>query len=90
MALQDSGDARAVARARVMVREDPEVAVRFEAALVLHHADRPEADVYLVDALRSHNPIFWITALGALEAKHGRSFGRDADAWADFLKRDGP
>jgi HEAT repeat protein len=90
VALQDSGDARAVARARVMVREDPEVAVRFEAALVLHHADRPEADVYLVDALRSHNPIFWITALGALEAKHGRSFGRDADAWADFLKRDGP
>jgi HEAT repeat protein len=88
VALQDSGDPRAVARALVLVREDPEIAVRFEAALVLHHADRPEADVYLVDALRSRNPIFWITALGALETKHGRSFGRDADAWAEFLKRD--
>jgi HEAT repeat protein len=89
VALQDSGDARAVARARVLVREDPEVAVRFEAALVLHHANLPEADIYLVDALRSRNPIFWITALGALEAKHGRSFGRDADAWAEFLKEGG-
>jgi HEAT repeat protein len=87
VALQDSGDPRAVARALVLVREDPDVAVRFEAALVLHHAERPEADVYLVDALRSRNPIFWITALGALEARHDRSFGRDADAWAEYLKQ---
>lgn len=89
VALQESGDPRAVARARVLVREDPEVAVRFEAALVLYHADLPEADVYLVDALRSRNPIFWITALSALERRHGRSFGRDADAWSDYLKKGG-
>jgi hypothetical protein len=39
---------------------------------------------------RRHHPrILVLGHLGALEAKHGRSFGRDADAWAEFLKEGG-
>jgi len=86
VALQEAGDARAVRRAETMVREDPDVNVRFEAALVLDHAGHPDADLYLVDALRARDPIYWITALAALERKYGRSFGRDPEAWTKFLK----
>jgi HEAT repeat protein len=86
VALQLAEDPRALPRARAMVREDPEPAARFEAALVLHHGGAPEADLYLVDALRSRNPLFWIEALAALEEEHGRSFGRDPDAWTAYLK----
>jgi HEAT repeat protein len=87
VALQETGDERAVARALVLVREDGDVNVRFEAALVLHHARHPDADLYLVDALRSRNAIFWITALSALESKYEQSFGRDAEAWTAFLRQ---
>lgn len=86
VALQEAGDDRAVRRAEKLVREDPDVNVRFEAALVLDHARHPDADLYLVDALRARDPLYWITALAALEKKYGRSFGRDPEAWTEFLK----
>jgi HEAT repeat protein len=86
-ALQQAGDPQAVPLAKQVVETDRDVQVRFEAVLVLHHANDPAADMYLVDALKSRNPLFWITALGALERKHGRSFGRDPAAWAEFLAK---
>ena len=90
VALQENGDETVVARALEMVESDPDLAVRFEAALVLHHAGHPTADRYLVDALSSRNALFWITALGILEKKYGRSFGRDVRSWTGFLdSRDG-
>jgi HEAT repeat protein len=87
VALDEVGDPRAVPKALAFVREDPDVNVRFEAVLVLDHAGNPEADVYLVDALKARDPVIWITALGTLERRHGCSFGRDPEAWADFLKK---
>lgn len=90
VALQEAGDEKVLDRAAAMVREDGNVHVRFEATLVLHRAGDPRANGFLVDALRSRNPLFWITALGALERRHKRSFGRDPDAWlAYFRERDG-
>jgi len=86
VALQEAGDRRAVERAREMVRRDRDVGVRFEAALVLHHAKQPGADAYLVDALRSREPVIWITALTTLERRHKRSFGRNSKAWTEFLE----
>jgi HEAT repeat protein len=86
VALQETGDPRAVPRALALVRDDPDVNVRFEAALVLDHAGHADADLYLVDALRARDPLYWITALAALEKRHGVSFGRDPDAWTEFLK----
>ena len=86
VALQEVGDERTAAEARRMVKEDTSADVRFEAALVLHHAGLAEADVYLVDALRSRNAVYWITALGALERRHKRSFGRDPEGWTRYLK----
>lgn len=85
-ALAGAGDARGLRGARSMVREDPNLDVRFEAALVLSHADDPEADLYLVDALLAENPLYWITALQELERRHGRTFGRSPDRWSDYLK----
>lgn len=89
VALQEAGDPQAVPLAKQMVETDRSVDVRFEAVLVLYHAGDPAADMYLVDALKSRNPVFWITALGALESEHGRSFGRDPEAWAEFLAKGG-
>jgi len=86
-ALQEANDPRAVRAARDLVGTDPDTDVRFEAALLLDRAGDPLADGYLVDALRSRNPTYWIEALGALERKYGRSFGRDPDAWTRFLDR---
>lgn len=88
-ALQAVGDPRAVERAATLVRSDPDPSVRFEAALALAHGDHPDADLYLVDALRSEDPLFWITALAELERRHGRSFGRDPEKWSEWLKRRG-
>ena len=85
-ALDGCEDPRAVPQASALVREDPDVSVRFEAMLVLDRAGHPDADVYLVDALKARDPGFWIPALAALERRHGRSFGRDPEAWAKFLK----
>ena len=90
VSLQDVGDPRAVKRALVLVREDKDINVRFEAALVLDHGRHPDADIYLVDALRSRDPLYWVSALSALERKYGRSFGRDPDAWSQFLKKAAP
>jgi HEAT repeat protein len=87
VALDECGDPRALEKAILLAREDPDVNVRFEAVLVLDHRDHADADVYLVDALKARDPVFWITALAALERRHGRSFGRDPDAWAEFLKK---
>jgi HEAT repeat protein len=89
-ALQEVGDENAVPLALERIRGDSDAAVRFEAVLVLYRARHPGVDVYLVDALRARNPIFWITALTALERRHGRSFGRDPDAWAAWLKKRRP
>ncbi|MHC4955463.1 MAG: HEAT repeat domain-containing protein [Planctomycetota bacterium] len=86
-ALQDSGDPRAPEAAARMVRADPDVSVRFMAALVLHRSRHPDADVYLVDALRSREASIWITALAELEQKYGQEFGRNPAAWTDFFKR---
>ena len=86
VALDECQDPRAVPQALALVREDPDVNVRFEAVLVLDHAGHPDADLYLVDALKARDPVFWITALAALEKRHGRSFGRNPEAWAEFLK----
>lgn len=85
-ALEECGDPRALSKALALVREDPDVDVRFEAALVLDRAGHKDADIYLVDALRARDPVIWITALAALEKRYGRSFGRDPEAWAKFLK----
>lgn len=88
VALQEAGDERAVQRAEVLVREDEDSDVRFEAALVLSEAGHPDADVYLVDALRSRNPLYWMTALAELERRHGRSFGRNPEKWEAWLKEE--
>lgn len=85
-ALDECDDPRAVEKAVVLVREDPDVNVRFEAMLVLDHRNHPDADLYLVDALKARDPLFWMTALVALEKRHGRSFGRNPDAWTEYLK----
>jgi HEAT repeat protein len=85
-ALEEAGDARGLRGAKTLVREDPDVEVRFEAALLLSRANDPDADIYLVDALRAQNPLFWITALSELERRHGRSFGRDAAKWEEWLR----
>ncbi|MCK6461253.1 MAG: HEAT repeat domain-containing protein, partial [Planctomycetes bacterium] len=87
VALDECDDPRALERALALAREDPDVNVRFEAVLVLDHRGHPDADIYLIDALKARDPVLWITALAALERKHGRSFGRDPEAWAEFLKR---
>jgi len=87
VSLQEVGDSRALPAARRLLRDDGDPAVRFEAALVLHHAKSPDADAFLVDALRSRNPVFWITALTSLERRYGVSFGRDAKAWTDWLEK---
>jgi HEAT repeat protein len=86
IALEECADPRVVPKALELVREDAAVEVRFEAVLVLDRAGHPDADVYLVDALKAKDPVFWITALAALEKRHGRSFGRNPEAWAEFLK----
>jgi len=78
-----------VASAARMVREDADADVRFEAALVLARADHPEADAYLVDALKAEDPIVWITALAMLETRHRRSFGRDPEKWRTWLEGGG-
>jgi len=85
VALEEAKDPRVGGRAEVMVRSDPEVSVRFEAALVLHHLGHASADSYLVDALGSRDPLVWVTALSELERKYGRSFERDSEAWTGFL-----
>jgi HEAT repeat protein len=87
VALQECGDERATDAAVRLARTDPDTSVRFEAALVLHYADHPDGDVYLVDALRARDPVYWLTALGELERKYERSFGRDHQAWAEYLKK---
>ena len=89
-ALQEVGDVSAVPLALERIRDDADPSVRFEAVLVLYRVRYPGVDVYLVDALKARNPIFWITALTALERRHGRSFGRDPDAWAAWLKKRRP
>ncbi|MHC4223794.1 MAG: HEAT repeat domain-containing protein [Planctomycetota bacterium] len=86
VALQEAGDPRGVERALILVRDDPDLNVRFEALLVLDEATHPDADLYLVDALRARDPLYWITALSSLEKRHGRSFGRDPEAWTRYLK----
>ncbi len=86
VALDDTDDELALASALKLAEQERDPSVRFEAALVLHRRRHPDADLYLVDALRSQNPLFWMTALGALERRHGRSFGRDAGAWTKWLK----
>ena len=85
-ALHDAGDERAVPAALRMVKSDADRRTRFEAALVLDRDDHPDADLYLLDALRSKNALYWITALQALERRHDREFGRDPGAWAKFLR----
>jgi len=87
LVLEDAGDARAVKRAETLVRTDPDVSVRFTAALVLHRAQHPQANVYLIDALRSNDVTIWITALSALEKKYVQQFGRNPDAWTEFFKK---
>jgi len=87
VALDECKDPRAVPKALAFVREDPDVNVRFEAVLVLDHAGHPDADIYLVDGLKARDPAIWITALAALERKHGCTLGRDPEAWAEFLKK---
>ncbi|MEE8105530.1 MAG: HEAT repeat domain-containing protein [Planctomycetota bacterium] len=87
VSLHEVEDSRAIPAARRLLRDDPDPAVRFEAALLLHRAKSPGADAFLVDALRSRNPVFWITALTSLERRHGVSFGRDAKAWTAWLKK---
>ncbi len=87
VALQEAGDSRVIDKAAAMVLADADRHVRFEATLVLHRAKDPRANGFLIDALRSRNPLFWITALGALEQRHRRSFGRDPDAWSAYLRR---
>jgi HEAT repeat protein len=87
VALDECADPRALPKALALAREDPDVNVRFEAVLVLDHRDHPDADIYLVDALKARDPVLWITALAALERRHGRSFGRDPEAWSKFLKQ---
>jgi len=87
VALQERGDERAVAAARTLVRASSDVSVRFTAAMVLHRARDPIADVHLVDALRSNDPYIWMTALSALEERYGQQFGRNPSAWTDFLKK---
>ena len=69
-----------------MVKSDADRRTRFEAALVLDRDDHPEADLYLLDALRSKNALYWITALQSLERRHGRDYGRDPEAWAKYLR----
>jgi len=87
VSLEAARHPRVAAIARAMVRGDPDTDVRFEAALVLARLDHEEADGYLVDALRSSNPVYWITALGVLEERHGKSFGRNPEAWTAFLRQ---
>ena len=87
MALQEKKDPRAVQAARVLVRESSDVSVRFTSAMVLHRAGDPEADVYLVDALRSNDAYIWITALSELEEKYGKEYGRNPAAWTEFFKK---
>lgn len=86
VALQEAGDPRATDAALRMVAGDPDLDVRFEAAITLAHLNHPGADRYLVDALRSANTLYWITALGLLEERHQRSFGRDPEAWERWLR----
>ncbi|MHC4959973.1 MAG: HEAT repeat domain-containing protein [Planctomycetota bacterium] len=87
VALQMAGDERALTTARRLVKADKSPEVRFEAALVLSRANAPDADAYLVDALRSRDTVFWITALTELERRHARSFGRDPEKWTEFLRK---
>lgn len=87
VSLHDAGDPRGVKAAATLVKSDPDTRVRFEAALVLDRANHADADLYLLDALRSKNAIFWITALQALERRHRQTFGRDPEAWSRYLRR---
>jgi len=87
LVLEDAGDSRAKARAVQLVRSDPDVSVRFTAAMILHRTGHAEANVYLVDALRSNDVTIWITALAALEKKYGQEFGRNPSAWTEFFKK---
>ncbi|MDH3590283.1 MAG: HEAT repeat domain-containing protein [Planctomycetota bacterium] len=86
VALHDVRDPRGVQEALRLIRQDPDVHVRFEAVLVLDAERHPEADTYLLDALTSRNPLFWMSAVQALERRHGRALGRDVEAWKAFLK----
>jgi HEAT repeat protein len=86
VALAQGGDPKATEAALGLVREDPDVDVRFAAALVLDRAGHKDGDLYLVDALKARDPVIWITALSALEKRHRRSFGRDPEAWTEYLK----
>lgn len=87
LVLDDAGDARAAKRAETLVRTDSDVTVRFTAALILHRMQHPQANVYLVDALRSNDVTIWITALAALEKTHVQEFGRNPNAWTEFFKK---
>jgi HEAT repeat protein len=87
VALQEKKDARALEAARRLVRDAPQVSVRFTSAMVLHRAGDAEANVHLVDALRSNDAFIWITALAALEERYSQRFGRNPTAWTEFFKK---
>jgi len=88
-ALHEQGDPRVAARAAVMVTTDDNTDVRFEAAMILFASGHEKGNLYMVDALRSRDPNYWMAALVALEKKYSRSFGRDPEAWAEFFKSSG-
>jgi len=86
-ALSGVGDPRAAAAAATFVRQDPDVALRFRAALILHETRHVDADLYMVDAMRSDDASIWISALAALERRYGKKYGRNPGRWTEFLKQ---
>lgn len=90
--LDEAKDPRALQSARKLVREDPDMDVRFAAVMILHRAKDPDANVHLVDALRSNDAFIWMNALSALESRysaelHPKELGRDPGAWVEFFKK---
>jgi HEAT repeat protein len=90
--LDEGKDERALKNARKFATDDLDVGVRFASVMILHRADDPDANVHLVDALRSNDAFFWMNALAALESRyakelHPKELGRDPAAWTRFFKK---
>jgi HEAT repeat protein len=90
--LDEANDPRALQSAKKFVKHDSDIDVRFAAVMILHRAKDPDANVHLVDALRSNDAFVWMNALAALESRYGaelhpKELGRDPGAWVRFFKK---
>lgn len=73
-----------------VVRADPELAVRWSAALALFRLGTAAGEAAVLDGLASNEATIWMEAVAALSERTGEQHGRDAGAWRAALARSRP